>query len=126
MLSYPPKGLWPERIHLLPELSYADTINACNEFLDVWLAAGKGSSPAVYNRETVVTYRQLAEETMRIAGSLRQRGFRPGDPVVLRLLNRPGFIATFLAVLRIGAVAVPTSPLLRSREIAAIIESANP
>jgi acyl-CoA synthetase (AMP-forming)/AMP-acid ligase II len=32
----------------------------------------------------------------------------------MRLLNRPHFIATFLAVLRIGAVAVPTPPLLRS------------
>src|SRR5205814_1863555 len=42
------------------------------------------------------------------------------------LLNRPSFISTFLALLRIGAVAVPTPPLLRSREIAAIVESADP
>jgi acyl-CoA synthetase (AMP-forming)/AMP-acid ligase II len=44
----------------------------------------------------------------------------------MRLLNRPHFIATFLAVLRIGAVAVPTPPLLRQRETHAIAESADP
>src|SRR5262245_38256062 len=94
MLSYPPKELWPQRINLLPELSYADTMNACHEFLDVGLATGKGSSPAIYHGDRVVTYAQLADDTMRIAGALRQRGVRPGDAVVLRLLNRPHFIST--------------------------------
>jgi 2-aminobenzoate-CoA ligase len=126
MLAYPPRELWPEKIYNLPELSYSETLNACYELLDANLAAGRGSNPAIYSGETIVTYKDLADDVMQIAGALKQRGVKPGDCVVLRLFNRPHFIATFLAVLRIGAVAVPTAPLLRHREIAAILQSSDP
>ena len=126
MLAYPPQELWPDKIYRLPELSYADTLNACYELLDGNLAAGRGSNPAIYSGDTIVTYKELADEVMQIAGALKQRGVTAGDCVVLRLFNRPHFISTFLAVLRIGAVAVPTAPLLRYREIAAIVQSADP
>src|SRR5512138_227887 len=121
MLAYPPRQLWPEKIYSLPELSYPETFNACYELLDSNLALGRASAPAIYSGESVITYRQLADQVMKIAGALRQRGIQPGDSVLIRLLNRPHFIATFLAVLRIGAVALPTAPLLRHREIDAII-----
>ena len=125
-LSYPPRELWPERIYSLPELSYPDTLNACHELLDVNLEHGRGASPAIYFNHSVVTYSQLRQEVMEMAGALRQRGIGPGDRVILRLLNRPHFITTLLAVLRIGAVAVPTPPLIRAREISVIFESSGP
>src|SRR5713101_1854070 len=105
MLSYPPKELWPEKIYSLPELSYPETLNACYELLDANLALGRGSAPAIYFADSVVTYNQLATDVMKLAGALRQRGVGPGDCVVIRLLNRPHFVAVFLALLRIGAVA---------------------
>ena len=126
MIPYPPRELWPDKVYTLPELVYPETLNACSELLDAHLAAGRGSAPAVYYRDSVMTYAQLADEVMRIAGGLRQRGIRSGDCVVIRLMNRPHFIATFLALLRLGAVAVPTPPLLRHREISAIVENADP
>src|SRR5262245_27923178 len=126
MFSYPPQELWPEKIYNLPDLCYPETFNACYELLDANLALGRGSTPAIYCADTIITYKQLADEVMKIAGALRQRGVEPGDGVLIRLLNRPNFIATFLAVLRIGAVALPTAPLLRHREISAIIENADP
>jgi 2-aminobenzoate-CoA ligase len=126
MLSYPPRELWPEKIYSLPELSYPDTFNACYELLDANLALGRGASPAIYSAGTIVTYNELTQQVMQIAGEIQRRGVKPGDCVVLRLSNRPHFISTFLALLRIGAVAVPTAPLLRHREIGAIIESAAP
>ncbi len=126
MLPYPPRELWPERIYSLPELSYTDTMNACHELLDANIALGRGSAPAIYFGNSVISYDQLFEDVIRIAGALRRRGVEPGDCVVLRLLNRPHFISTFLALLRIGAVAAPTPPLLRSREIRVIIDSADP
>src|SRR5437667_8023840 len=126
MLSYPPRDLWPEKIYSLPELSYPETLNACYDLLDANLALGRGSAPAIYFGDSVITYKQLTEHVMHIAGALRGRGVRPGDCVILRLLNRPHFISTFLALLRIGAVAVPTPPLLRARELNAIVENARP
>ena len=126
MFSYPPQQLWPEKIYNLPDLSYPDTFNASYEFLDANLALGRGSAPAIYSADSTITYTQLTDDVMKIAGSLRKQGVQPGDGVLIRLLNRPHFIATFLAVLRIGAVAMPTAPLLRQREISAIIENAHP
>lgn len=126
MLTYPPRELWPEKIYSLPELSYPDTLNACHELLDRNLEQGRGSSPAIYFNKSVVTYSELHQEVMAIAGALRQRGVEPGDRVILRLLNRPHFISMLLAVLRIGAVAVPTPPLIRAREISGICESSEP
>src|SRR5262249_36869820 len=126
MLSYPPQELWPEKIYSLAELRYSDTLNTCDELLDAHIRAGRGSAPAVYSPERNLTYNELANEVNRIAGALRAHGVKRGDCVVLRLLNRPHFISTFLALLRIGAVAIPTAPLLRHREITAIIESADP
>jgi len=126
MLSYPPKELWPDKIYSLPELSYPDTFNACYEFLDANLASGRGELPAIYSKDSVITYKQLADDVMKMAGALRERGVKTGDCVMLRLLNRPHFITAFLALLRIGAVAVPTPPLLRHRELVAIIESCDP
>src|SRR5215471_15218837 len=125
MLSYPPRELWPEKIYDLPELAYPNTLNACHELLDANLALGRGSAPAIYFADSVITYNQLATEVMKLAGALRQRGIGPGDCVVIRLLNRPHFVTAFLALIRIGAVAVPTAPLLRHREINAIIDSSD-
>src|SRR5262245_23675244 len=120
MLPYPPRDLWPEKIRSLPELAYPETLNACYELLDANLASGRGSNAAIHSAGSVTTYAQLADDVIRIAGSLRARGVQPGDCVILRLLNRPHFIAAFLGTLRVGAVVVPTPPLLRHREISAI------
>jgi 2-aminobenzoate-CoA ligase len=126
MISYPARELWPDRIYSLPELSYADSINACYELLDVHLASGRGSAPAIHYGDRIITYGQLAAEVTRVARAFLKLGIRRGDCVVLRLLNRPHFISTFLALLRIGAIAAPTPPLIRSRELAAIIANADP
>jgi 2-aminobenzoate-CoA ligase len=126
MLSYPSQELWPEKIYSLAELRYRETLNACDELLDTHLRAGRGSAPAIYSPQGNLTYDELANEVNRIAGALRSHGVKQGHCVVLRFLNRPHFISTFLALLRIGAVAIPTAPLLRHREITAIIESADP
>jgi len=126
MLSYPPRELWPERIYTLPELSYPATTNACYELLDANLALGRDSAPAIHFGDAVITYKQLADDVTRVAGALRRQGVEPGNCVILRLLNRPQFVSTFLALLRIGAVAVPTAPLLRARELNAIVENAEP
>ena len=126
MLSYPPRELWPGKVYSLPELSYPETLNACHELLDRNLERGRGSFPAIYFGNSVVTYRELQQDVMEVAGALHRHGVEPGDRVILRLLNRPHFISTFLALLRLGAVAVPTPPLIRAREISAIIESSQP
>jgi 2-aminobenzoate-CoA ligase len=118
--------MWPEMTCLDESLSYPATLNSCYELIDRNLDQGRGSSPAIFFRDSVMTYSELHEAVARAAGALRERGIGPGDRVILRLLNRPEFVIAFLAVLRIGAVAVPTAPLLRQREIGAVVANCEP
>src|SRR5262249_46041172 len=74
----------------------------------------------------VLTYSQVLEKVTHLASILREEGIQPGDRVLLRLFNRPHFILTWFAVLRIGGVVVATAPPLKSRELNTVIESANP
>lgn len=57
------------------------------------------------------TYAQLYEATERLAASLHDLGVSQGDKAILYLPNSPQWIMVWLALLRIGAVAIPISPI---------------
>ena len=59
-----------------------------------------------------------------MAAGLRGRGVQTGHRVVLALLDSPEFTASFLAALRIGAIAVLVNPLLPWRDIGVVVEDA--
>ena len=68
--------------------------------------------------EAKTTYRELDEDSARVAGLLRDRGMRPGDRVGIMLPNVPAFAVLYYGVLRAGGVVVPMNPLLKAREVA--------
>ncbi|MFP3939401.1 MAG: AMP-binding protein [Thermoanaerobaculia bacterium] len=53
-------------------------------------------------------------------------GVGPGDRVVLIAPNRPETVLAYLAVLRLGAVAVPVNPAFRAPELTRILADAAP
>jgi 2-aminobenzoate-CoA ligase len=125
-LSYPPRDLWPDRVYNLPELSYPESLNACYHLLDVHVEQGRGDSAAIHFNDDTITYGQLLDRVTALAATLRAEGVRPGERVLLRLLNRPHFIYAWLALVRIGAVVVATPPPIKARELQAVVESARP
>ena len=121
----PPAELWPELVFDLPELHYRPRINCVAELLDRHVAAGDGARMALASETERWTYAQLQERVDRIANVLRGPiGLVPGNRVLLRGTNTPLMAAAILAVLKAGLVAVPTMPLLRTREVAAIAAKA--
>ncbi len=56
---------------------------------------------------------ELHREAGRLGNLLADLGIRRGDRVILQMLNCPEILAAFNAIYRLGAVAVPLSPLLR-------------
>jgi long-chain acyl-CoA synthetase len=66
--------------------------------------------PALISRGKVTTYGELRDQVARIRGGLVERNVRPGDRVALLAANNWYFVSSFLAVLGIGAVAVPLNP----------------
>ena len=72
---------------------------------------------AIIFRNDRTTYRQLGDKVQALAAGLHRLGINEGDKVGLVLPDCPEFIYAFFALCRLGAVAVPLSPQLRSREV---------
>ncbi len=81
-------------------------------------AAESPDRPAVRLDDIVLDYAALDAGIARAAGVLRGKGIGVGDRVAMSLPNLPYFPIVYYAILRIGAVAVPMNPLLKSGEIA--------
>ncbi len=121
----PPKEFQPERIYKLKEFeSYPDPLNSTEELLDKQVAAGKGDSRAVLIADKVITYKQLLGASNKIGNALRKLGVEEADRVLLRSPNVPPALFTNFGALKIGAVIVPTSPMLSPNEIAHISNNA--
>jgi long-chain acyl-CoA synthetase len=63
------------------------------------------------------TYGELRTEVGRLRGGLARLGVGAGDRVALVLPNGPTFVTTYLAVLGMGAVAVPLNPASPTPEL---------
>jgi len=57
------------------------------------------------------TYSQLNEDVESLAAGLYDLGVRRGDKAILYLANSPQWVMAWLALLRIGAMAIPISPI---------------
>ena len=122
----PPSELWPERIYTLPDLEYDDRLNLATILVDDHVAAGRGGAVAVVQGNTRLSYAELHRMVDRIGNGLRAQGVKPGNCVLLRMPNCPEFVATWLAVQKLGAVCVSTMPMLRARELAYVIRDCEP
>ncbi len=74
-------------------------------------AAKFGDTPFLWakgeTRWTPTTWSQTAERVAKFAHGLKQLGVKPGDRVMLVAENRPEWMISDLAIMAIGAVAVP-------------------
>ena len=121
----PPPGQWPELCFDLPALHYPARLNCVAALLDAAVAAGGGGRTAIITDAGTWSYATLQAKVNQIAHVLRaDLGLVPGNRVLLRGANNPMMAACLLAVLKAGCVAVPTMPLLRAKELAAIIGKA--
>ena len=115
----PPREFWPKRIYTLPEFAtYAQRFNPTEELLGKAVAAGRGERTAVLFEDQRITYSQLLTQANKFANALRDLGVKEGDRIVLRTPNIPPALVANFAILKLGAVCTPTSPLFSRNEIA--------
>ena len=72
------------------------------------------------------SFGEVAERSARLAGALRSRGVGRGDVVMTLIGNRPEWVFTIVACLRIGAVALPCTEQLRAKDLRLRIAVARP
>ena len=115
----PPRELWPKRLYTLPEhATYAERFNPTEELLGKAVAAGRGDRAAVLFEDQRITYNQLLTQANKFGNALRELGVQEGDRVILRTPNIPPALVANFAILKLGAVCTPTSPLFSRNEIA--------
>ena len=122
--NLPPIEQQPEFIFDLPELRFPDTLNCATELLDRHIAEGRGARICLRSPgRPAWRYADLQAHANRIANVLvAELGLVPGNRVLLRAANKPMLVACWFAVMKAGAIAVATMPLLRARELGQIIE----
>jgi 2-aminobenzoate-CoA ligase len=124
--NLPPRELWPEFMFELPELVYPDRMNSATELLDRAVDRGWGSRTAIVAADGARwTYAELRSRANRIAHVLvDDLGLLPGNRVLLRGPNNPMLAACWFAVVKAGAIAVGSMPLLRAKELTDIVGKA--
>ncbi len=124
--NLPPKSAWPDIDYSrLPELAaLPKRINCATELLDNQAAINQ-EARAVFDDTISWSYNELLTQANRIANVLvDDLGIRPGNRILLRSGNNPMYAACWFAVMKVGAIAVATMPLLRSRELTYIADFA--
>jgi 2-aminobenzoate-CoA ligase len=124
--NLPPREQQPQDLFDLPELAFPAQLNCATGLLDRRVTEGGGDAPCIHAAGGVRwTYADLLGTANRIANVLvRDMGVVPGNRVLLRAPNNPMMAACWFAVMKAGAIAVATMPLLRARELATIIDKA--
>jgi len=110
---------WPDvGPHFNWAVDWFDAIALGNDSVALWIVEEDG-------RETQVTFREMSRRSNRVANWMRERGVRPGDHVMLMLGNQVELWETMLAIMKLGAVILPTSTVLGADELADRIERAS-
>ena len=113
----PPREYLPEKIYPLPEVRLPRKLNLGVFFLDRHVENGLGSKTALLFVDRRITFSELQNEVNRLAHALQRLGLEKNDRMMLRMPNRPEFIAACLACWKIGAIPVLVNHLLRADEI---------
>lgn len=82
-----------------------------------------GDAVAVADERRSLTYRELRERGLRLAGGLSERGVRPGDRVAILSRNCVEVIETYMALSLLGAATVPLNHRLTAHELTGIAEA---
>jgi benzoate-CoA ligase family protein len=98
-----------------------ERFNACEYLLDRRVKAGDGGRLAITGAGGELSYAQLLDLVQRTAAGLREIGLEPEQRIVMFCSDGPGFAAVYLAAMRIGAIPVPVSTMLRPSGLAELL-----
>jgi len=99
----------------------AQLLNACEYLLDRRLAAGDGPRTALTGPAGDLTYAELHDRVCRTAAGLREAGLQPEQRLLMLMADSPEFVTVYLAAMRMGAIPVPVSTMLRADGVAELL-----
>ena len=93
-----------------------DRYNVGADLLERNLRGGRDAKVAIHAATGDVTYGELFRLANGASRALLDLGVRREERVLLVGFDTPGWVATFLGAIRIGAIPVPVNPLLQRTE----------
>jgi malonyl-CoA/methylmalonyl-CoA synthetase len=114
-----PAGLTPAEVDLL----------AATSLPAAWAANWRAEPdrPVIIGMgEAPLTGADLHRQSTAVAGRLAAAGVRAGDPVLMSCATSRDLVIAHIAVLRMGAVALPANPAYREPELHHLINDAEP
>ena len=99
----------------------AESFNASVYLLDRQVEAGRGGHTAVTGPAGSASYAELAGQVAVFAAGLASLGIRPEERVLIAATDCPEHVVTFLALLRLGAIAVPVSTMYNGTELGELL-----
>ena len=93
----------------------ADNYNVAVELIEPNLAA-RPAKVAFIDPAGAYTYADVAERADRCAGAFRALGLKPGDRILLAMLDGIDFVACFLGAIKAGFVPIPVNTLLTAAD----------
>ena len=102
---------WPELDEFNWALDWFDVVAEGNDSPALWIVEEDGS-------EQRFSFAEMAHRSNQVATWLRAQGVRRGDRIVLMLGNQVELWDTILAVIKLGAVLIPATPLLGAADAA--------
>ena len=103
-----------------PRIELPARYNAAETFVDSHRGV-RDTRIAIRCQGKSVTYGELAANVDRCGNALRALGVEMEQRVVIVAADSPPFAYTFFGAIKIGAVPVPTNPLLTPRDLAYIL-----
>jgi fatty-acyl-CoA synthase len=111
-MDRPHYKFWPER------LPRSITVPATSLWHNLATSAARfPDKAALVFFGSEISYRELAAQAERLAGTLHALGVKRGDRVILDMQNTPQLVIAHFAILRANAVVVPVNPMNRAEEL---------
>src|SRR5712664_2782791 len=76
----------------------------------------RDSRVAILYEHREISYAELRDEMLHVAETLNALGLEPGERVAILLADSPEFIAAFVTIISLGAIAVPINLALRRED----------
>lgn len=113
-----------QRLRAEYRLATPETFNFGTDVVDAWAAdeTRNAAAPALIwcdasGGARSYSFAEIAALTDRLAAALGRRGVRPGDRVMVMLPRIPAWQLAMVAVLKLGAVAIPCVTMLTAKDI---------
>jgi acetyl-CoA synthetase len=109
-------------------ITVPDGFNFAYDVVDTYADENPGKVALVwcndFGEEKTVTFKELKGQSDKAAYIFRKWGIKKGDPVMLMLKGRCEFWTCMVALNKIGAVAIPSTHMLKREDIAYRIRKA--